>query len=103
MRVISKKKIRDYIIRNASSKVPLTLWYLNMKTVKADNLHQLQKAFNNKVDRVYGYTVFNIGGNNYRMICAIHYKTQRCYIRDIWTHAQYSKSENQLKLKRGLL
>ena len=64
---------------------------------------KLKKVFNSKADGVYGYTVFDIGGNNYRMICSIHYRAQRCYIRDIWTHAEYSKPENQLKLKRGLL
>jgi mRNA interferase HigB len=32
-------------------------------------------------------TVFNIAGNNYRLIVAIHYNTQKVYIRDFMTHA----------------
>lgn len=32
------------------------------------------------VDYVSGYTIFNIGGNNYRLITAVHYNSQLCYI-----------------------
>ncbi|MBS0351827.1 MAG: type II toxin-antitoxin system HigB family toxin [Proteobacteria bacterium] len=62
----------------------------------------MKKHFNS-VDFVNGYTIFNIGGNNYRLITAIHYNAQHCYIREIWTHAEYSKTYNQVKLKRGEL
>ncbi len=55
----------------------------------------------NSVDYVNGYTIFDIGGNNYRLITAIHFNTQLCYIRKIWTHAEYSKPSNQMKLKKG--
>ncbi len=36
-------------------------------------------------------TVFNIRGNRYRLIAAIHYNTQRVYVLRLLTHAQYSK------------
>jgi len=68
----------------------------------ATNTNELKKIFNS-VDAVEGYTVFNIGGNNYRLITAIHYNTQLCYIRAIWTHAEYSKRYNQDRLQRGKL
>jgi mRNA interferase HigB len=102
LRIISKKKLRDYWSNNAQAELPLTEWYLKMKHYKAGNLSQLRKQFNS-VDAVHGYTIFNIGGNNYRLITAIHYNMQYCYIRAIWTHAEYSKPTNQAKLKRGEL
>ncbi len=102
MRIISKKKIRDYSRENIQAALPLTEWYLTMQESDAKNLNALRANFNS-VDSVYGYTVFNIGGNNYRLITAIHYNTQHCYIRTIWTHAEYSKSYNQAKLKQGKL
>lgn len=73
-----------------------------MKLCRAANISELRRIFNS-VDAVHGYTVFNVGGNNYRLITAIHYNTQCCYIRAIWTHAQYSKASSQTKLKRGAL
>ena len=35
------------------------------------------------------YYVFNIGGNKYRLIAAIHFNTQLLYVRDILTHQEY--------------
>lgn len=71
-----------------------------MKNTKTMSISELRKVFNS-VDAVYGYTIFNIGGNNYRLITAVHYNTQYCYIREIWTHAEYNKRGNQTKLERG--
>lgn len=102
MRIISKKKLRDYSKYHVQAELPLIEWYLIMKATRVPNFNILRKIFNS-VDAVYGYTVFNIGGNNYRLITAIHYNTQHCYIRTIWTHAEYSKAYNQIKLKQGKL
>lgn len=102
MRIISKKKIREYSKENIQAELPLVEWYMRMLDTKAINLNELNKIFNS-VDYVSGYTIFNIGGNNYRLITAIHYNTQYCYIREIWTHAEYSKTYNQAKLQRGKL
>lgn len=102
LRIISKKKIRDYSKNNAQAELSLVEWYITMQATKVRTLTELRKVFNS-VDYVYGYTIFNIGGNNYRLISAIHYNTQHCYIRMIWTHSEYSKPYNQVKLKRGEL
>tara|TARA_Y100000588_G_C13835728_1_gene745589 strand:+ start:126 stop:446 length:321 start_codon:yes stop_codon:yes gene_type:complete len=102
VRVISKKKLRDYYTINTQGEIPLTEWYYKMKVCNAKNISELREVFNS-VDPVHGYTVFNMGGNNYRLITAIHYNTERCYIRTCWTHAEYSKKSNQDNLKRGEL
>ncbi len=100
MHIISKKKLRDFWAKNADAEIPLVEWYFKMKNAEVTNINELKKLFNS-VDPVNGYTVFNIAGNNYRMITAIHYNTQCCYIRAIWTHAEYSKRYNQTKLVKG--
>ena len=100
--IISKKKLRDYWEKNSQAELPLAEWYFKMKECRAQNLTQLRAIFNS-VDPVHGYTVFNVGGNNYRLIAAVHYNTQRCYVRTIWTHAEYNKRMAQDKLKRGEL
>ena len=35
--------------------------------------------------------VFNIGGNKYRLIAAVHYRGKRVYVRFIGTHAEYDE------------
>lgn len=102
MRVISKRKLRDYYDENSQSEIPLTEWYYKMLDTTATNIYELRQIVNS-VDPVEGYTIFNVGGNNYRLITAIHYNTQTCYIRTIWSHEEYSKAGSKTKLKRGEL
>lgn len=35
--------------------------------------------------------VFNIGGNKYRLVVAVHYRGRRVYIRFVGTHAEYDR------------
>jgi mRNA interferase HigB len=102
LRIISKKKIHDYCIISSQAELPLVEWYYKMKASQATNFNDLKTQFNG-VDYKNGYTIFNIGGNNYRLIAAIHYRPQLCYVRQIWTHAEYSKPYNQTKLNTGAL
>ncbi len=102
LRIISKKKLLDYYLSNSQSEIPLTEWYYKILETKASNIFELRQVFNS-VDPVYGYTIFNVGGNNYRLVTAIHYNTQTCYVRTIWTHAEYDKPINREKLNRGEL
>ena len=43
------------------------------------------------VDKVGKFTVFDIGGNKFRLIVAIHYNRKKVYIRHVLTHAEYDK------------
>lgn len=43
-------------------------------------------------------TVFNIGGNKWRLVTVIHYNTERVYILPIMTHAEYSKGAWRIAL-----
>ncbi len=42
-------------------------------------------------DAVEQFTVFNIKGNEYRLITEINYRTGRVFVRHVLTHAEYSK------------
>ena len=102
MHIITKSRIWEAKIKYFDSESALDGWYRVIKRNRFDNFAQLKKTFGS-VDKVDNFCVFNIAGNNYRLISAIHYNTQRCYIRTIWTHTEYSKRSNQRKLERGEL
>ena len=38
-----------------------------------------------------GLTVFDIGGNKYRLIASIHYNRRKVYVRAVLTHAEYDR------------
>jgi mRNA interferase HigB len=46
-----------------------------------------------RFSQVGRFTVFNIGGNKYRLIAAIHYNRGKVYVRHILTHEEYDCDE----------
>jgi mRNA interferase HigB len=56
------------------------------------NLAELKQTFPS-ADLVKKFTVFNIGGNKYRLIVYIDYECQIIFIRHILTHAEYDKDD----------
>ena len=42
-------------------------------------------------DQVGKFTVFNIGGNKYRLIAVIHYNRGKVFVRHVLTHAEYDE------------
>ena len=57
-----------------------------------------EEAFSN-ADYVDGLTVFDIGGNKYRLIASIHYNVGQVYILDVLTHAEYDRNRWKRKEK----
>jgi len=49
------------------------------------------RRFYPAADVVGQYTVFNIKGNDYRVVTYINYRSQTVYVRHVLTHAEYSK------------
>jgi len=61
-----------------------------MKKAAWKNLADVKRTFPG-ADLVGRCTVFNVGGNKYRVIVGIRYEKQIVYIRDVLTHSQYSR------------
>ena len=91
MRILAYSTIREYIKNHAEADKPLRDWYI--KVMKADwkGLADIQKDFNH-VDFVGNDRyVFNIGGNNFRVVVVVIFLSHMVYIRFIGTHAEYDK------------
>ena len=50
----------------------------------------VKTAFNS-TEKVGQYYVFDIGGNKYRVVAAIHFDHQKVYVRHVFTHKEYDK------------
>ena len=90
MRIISRKRIQEFVQKHADSASALDSWSRTVKRTPFHSFADLRNTFPS-ADQVGKLTVFNIGGNKARLIAAIHYNTQRVYIRHILTHAEYNR------------
>jgi mRNA interferase HigB len=68
----------------------LARWYRLAKRQNFSSLGELRQTFPS-ADQVGKLTVFNIGGNNIRLIAAIHYNRKKIYIRAVLTHAEHDE------------
>jgi mRNA interferase HigB len=90
MHVITRKRITEFGSLHADSREPLNAWYKTVDKTAFRSFVELRKTFPS-ADLVGDKVVFNIGGNKYRLIAAIHFNRGKLYIRNILTHAEYDK------------
>jgi mRNA interferase HigB len=91
MRIVSRKGLIEFYGKHAASKVALEDWYHKVNKAKWINLNHLKNDFasadyigNNRV-------VFNIKGNDFRLVAVVIYVSQKVYVRWIGTHSDYDK------------
>jgi len=88
--VISQKALREFGRKHADAATPLRAWHKLTRHGSFQNLAELKRTFAS-VDLVpvkgRDFYVFDIGGNKYRLIAAIHFNSQRLLVRHILTHS----------------
>jgi mRNA interferase HigB len=92
VRVISKPAILKFAQKHPNALVPLMNWYRITRRAEWSSLAEVRNDFAH-ADIVGRRTVFNIHGNDYRLIARVNYKTKRVFILYILTHVEYSKGE----------
>ncbi|MGC2708838.1 MAG: type II toxin-antitoxin system HigB family toxin [Candidatus Sulfotelmatobacter sp.] len=90
MHVISRKRLKEAIARRGDLEVPLDAWFRIAKKAEWKSLVDIRKTFSG-ADAVGKWTVFNIKGNQYRLIAEINYTFGRVYIRHVLTHDEYAR------------
>lgn len=92
MHIITRARIRDFIAKHPDSETSLATWYRIVKKTDYNTFGELKQHFRS-ADYVDGFVVFNIGGNKYRLIAAIHFNRRKVYIRHILSHQEYDKGK----------
>jgi len=95
MHLITRKTLQTFWQQHPDGKTSLQRWSQIIEKNNFDNFTQLRATFPS-VDQVGKLTVFNIGGNKYRLIAAIHFNRHKVYIRHILTHSEYDKDSWKL-------
>ncbi len=92
MNTISYRKIREFIALHPNSESSLKSWFKISRKATWQNIVEVRQDYPH-ADLVGRFVVFNIGGNNYRLIAEILFSSQRILIRHILTHREYDKDK----------
>jgi mRNA interferase HigB len=68
----------------------IATWITIARGATWKSLHELRQTWRN-TDCVQGQTIFNIKGNKYRLLATVNYASQTIIVKDLITHAEYSK------------
>lgn len=90
MHIITKKTLTEFCLKYPQAKEPLFSWYKLTKKADWKSLVEVRKDFPH-ADLAGVCTIFNIGGNKYRLITKIYYPNKKVLIRFVMTHAEYNK------------
>ena len=84
------QQLREFWATHPDAEGPLRSWYRVVKQARWLRFTDV-RAFYRSADHVGKFTVFNIAGNKYRLITVIHFNTGWVYVRQVLTHADYTR------------
>ena len=91
LRVVAKKILRDFWEIHGDCEQQLKSWFQEASTAEWKNPNQIKLDYPSASILNDNRIVFNIKGNNYRLIVKVTYEYQMIWIRFIGTHAEYDK------------
>lgn len=100
MRVISRRALREFWEKHRPAEEPLVAWFRLMDSISFNDFSAIRKIFG-AADYVAPYTIFDVGGNKYRVITVIHYNRRRVFIRHVFTHPEYDRWSQQMRKRKG--
>ena len=90
--IIANKEILDaFVQKHAQSAAPLNSWVEKVKSAVWHNHTELKQTFPSADYVKNGRYVFNIGGNNYRVVAVVIFIGGVMIIRFVGTHKEYDK------------
>ena len=92
MHVISKRPLRQFGKLHPDAEQPLGRWFKNVKAADWRSFGDVRKVYGS-ADQVGRFTIFNVGGNKYRLITAIHFNRRKVYVRHVLTHVEYDRGD----------
>lgn len=89
MRIIALKTLRDFWGRHPQAQVPLRAWYALASRSEWKTPAHIKAAYPSASFLAGNRVVFNIKGNDYRLVVAVHYNRGMIFVRFVGTHRQY--------------
>jgi mRNA interferase HigB len=92
MHVISQKRLRVFWKAYPEAESALRSWYRVVRTARWARFVDVRKTYRH-ADLVGKFIVYNVGGNNYRLVTEINFRTHTVFVRHVLTHAEYDRDK----------
>lgn len=91
MRIIALSTLREFWEKNPDAETSLRAWHALASRAGWSTPADIKDAYRNASFAGNNRVVFNIKGNNYRLVVAVRYDKGLMYVRFIGTHIEYDK------------
>lgn len=91
MRIIAFSTLRAFWEKHPDAEMPLRVWYAEANRADWRTPSDIKAAYRNASFTANNRVVFNIKGNDYRLVVAVHYDRGQMFVRFIGSHRQYDK------------
>ena len=91
MRIIAKSTLRDFWERFPDAEEPLLAWYREAEKADWVSPAKVKEQYRNSSFVGNNRVVFNIKGNDYRLVVKINYGYRVVYVRFVGTHSEYDR------------
>jgi mRNA interferase HigB len=91
MRIVAKRTLREFWEQFPETEEPLLAWYREVEKEDWDGPAKVKEKYRSPSIIKGSRVVFNIKGNDYRLVVKINYSYRMIYIRFVGTHAEYDE------------
>jgi mRNA interferase HigB len=91
MRIIALRALREFWKMHPQAEIPLRGWYAQASRAEWRGPAEVKAAYRNASFLAGNRVVFNIKGNDYRLVVAAHYNRGMMFVRFIGTHREYDR------------
>jgi len=91
MNVVSKRTLVQFYEKHPSVKIALEVWHADVRKSEWESPEQIKQIYSSASFLQDNRVVFNIKGNEYRLIVHVDYKRKIVRIKFIGTHSEYDK------------
>lgn len=95
MRVIAVTTLRSFWLEHPLAEQPLKAWFDEASKARWAKPSDLKAEYRNASVLKNRRVVFNIKGNDYRLVVALTYKLQIAYVKFVGTHQAYDAVDAQ--------
>jgi mRNA interferase HigB len=91
MRIVALSTLRTFWEKHPDAETPLRAWYALASRARWKTPADIKAAYRNASFVADRRVVFNIKGNDYRLVVAVRYDRELMYVRFVGSHRQYDR------------